>query len=373
MSKVKETTKILLLTPAKTAKGGIVNYFNVLEGKFNLPVEYFVRGARNWPHREGKFVELKRAWFDLIQFKKRLRNGDVALVQTSTSLGSFAVIRDGFFLNATKTKKIYAIAFFRGWDENFEGKLTGFKLYLFKRNYFKCDAIIVLSKKFEIKLREWGFEGDIHVETTIVDEDLIGSFLQNDLENKLSSIDVNSLNVLFLARVEKSKGIYEALDAFTIIKQKYPQLTMTIAGDGFELDKVKKHASQLEFKKDITFTGFITGKDKSDTYQKAGVYIFPSYSEGMPNSVLEAMAFGLPVITTPVGGLSDFFEDGKHGYFIMNNNAKEIANLIERLIQDKKKYIEISQRNLNYSRSRFTTSIVVNRLEKIYSQYVKIK
>ena len=373
MSKVKQQTKILLLTPAKTAKGGIVNYFQVLEDKFTMPVEYFIRGARKWPNRDGQLKEIKRAWQDLVIFKKKIRAIEYGILQTSTSLGSFAVIRDALFLRAARKQKMKTIAFFRGWDERFEQQLTGMKLKLFKGQFFKCDAIIVLSGKFETKLREWGYSGDIFIETTVVDEDLIKDFSFNKLEGKLKSLDLGSLNILFLARTEIRKGIYEAIDAFAIIHNEYPKVTMTIAGDGFELDKAKEYVFHLGLQEYVAFTGFIRGNQKAEVYQKAGVYVFPSYSEGMPNSVLEAMAFGLPIISTPVGGLNDFFEDGTHGYFIRNNNAKEIASLIDKLIQDKEKYKAISVRNLNYSRSRFTTSIVVKRLEKIYSHYTNNK
>lgn len=361
---------ILLLTPSKTAKGGIVNYFNVLEGNFNIPVEYFIRGARNWPHRSSLISELLRAWDDLQGLKKRIKIGDIGLLQSSTSLGSFSVIRDGLFLNAANKRGIITIAFFRGWDENYENKLKGIKLLLFKKYYFSCNALIVLSEKFEKKLMKWGYQGSIFIETTIVDEELIKDFDLSDFEKKLKGIDFSKANLLFLARTEKAKGLYEAIDAFSILKKQHSKLKFIIAGDGFELSKAKEYVNQLGLKSEVDFTGFVSGKKKAEVYEKANLYIFPSYSEGMPNSVLEAMAFGLPVITTAVGGLTDFFENGKNGYFVDIKDSDEISNKANQLLNDPDKYKDIAIKNFEYARSRFTTSEVIKRLENIYLAYL---
>lgn len=366
----KDNQKLLFLVPAKTAKGGIVNYFNVLEGRFNLTVEYFVRGARNWPNRDGKIKEIIRAWNDLNAFKIRIKQKDIRLVQTSTSLGSFAVMRDGLFLRVAQKRHIATIAFFRGWDEKFEKVLTGWKLNLFKKFFFKSDAFIVLSKKFERKLRGWGYNGDIYIETTTVDDNSLKSFGSNELQNKLNHIDLESANLLFLARTEEAKGLFDAIEAFIELKKKYPTMKLTIAGDGFAKEKAMQIIDQHQLNESVEFVGFVKGKEKASVFINSHIYLFPSYSEGMPNSVLEAMAFGLPVITTPVGGLTDFFEDGKHGNYVEIKKAHQIVEKTQAIIEDKELYKKISLENFEYARKRFTTTIVINRLEKIYSKYI---
>ena len=368
---MQENKKILLLTPSDSAKGGIVNYFQVLNGKFKLPVEYFIRGARNWPNRDGKLKEIKRAWIDLQKFKKRIRKGDVSLIQTSTSLGSFAVIRDGFFLNAAKKKKISAIAFFRGWDEDFEKKIKGWKLFLFKKYYFSAEAFIVLSRKIEEKLRNWGYTGNVYTETTVVDQNILATAPIEYLEYKISAIDQIPSNLLFLARTEGSKGLFECIEAFRLLKLKYPTLKLTISGDGFGKSLAIEMVKDYNLTSDVIFTGFINGKDKARVFIESHIYIFPSYTEGMPNSVLEAMAFGLPVVTTSVGGLSDFFIENKHGKYIDIKDFNQIAEKTESLLKDKELYKKIALHNFIYARERFTSDIVINRLEKIYSHYIR--
>ena len=366
MSKKSFNKKLLFLVPAKSAKGGIVNYFNVLEGRFNLPVEYFVRGARNWPKRDGKLKEIFRAWNDLKSFRKRIQKEDISIVQSSTSLGSFAVIRDGLFLHVAKKRGIFTIAFFRGWDENFEKKLRGWKLFLFKKYYFKSNAFIVLSTKFEKKLRAWGYKGDIHIESTIVDENLLNTFNQKELQLKLGQLNLSSVRLLFLARTEKSKGLFEAINAFIILKETFPGLKLTVAGDGFAKEEAISVIHDHQLDHDVEFVGYVKGSEKAEVFKKSHIYLFPSYTEGMPNSVLEAMAFGLPIITTPVGGLTDFFKEGKNGYYVEIKNVNQIVHKAKELIRNPQFYEQISIENSKYSRNRFVSKEVIKRLERIY-------
>jgi len=96
--------KVLLLVPAKTARGGVMNYYSVLRDELPGNFEYFERGARNWPYHNGFFTELKRALSDFKKFRERLIEKDIRLVQTSTSLSFSTTIRDGFFIRYSKKK-----------------------------------------------------------------------------------------------------------------------------------------------------------------------------------------------------------------------------------------------------------------------------
>lgn len=360
--------KILVLHPAYTAKGGISNYFRVLENKYSLPVDYMVRGSRTWPERKGAVAEIGRALGDLFGFIGKLLTFKYAVIQTSTSLGSFAVIRDGIFVLTAKLFGVKAVVFFRGWDENYEKVLVKKYHSLFKKVYFKADAFIVLSSTFREKLESWGYKKDIYLETTIVDEALTEQLSEQDILAKYDN-DGN-YNILFLARVEVPKGIYETVDTFKILSEKYPKLKLTVAGDGFELEKVKEYATSKNIK-NITFTGHVTGADKTKAYHDAHIYFFPSYTEGMPNSVLEAMACGLPVVARPVGGLVDILRDGETGYATESKDPEVFAALFEKLLNDNELMKKIAVSNHKEAKSKFLLSKVVERLENIYKKILQ--
>ena len=94
--------KILVLKPAYTAQGGISNYYKKLENKFTLDVEYLTRGARTWPVHKGFLFESFRFLSDIIKFIIKLLSNRFSVVQTSTSLGKFSLLRDGIFIILAK-------------------------------------------------------------------------------------------------------------------------------------------------------------------------------------------------------------------------------------------------------------------------------
>lgn len=355
---------VLILKPGNSAQGGISNYYKVLEGKFSLPVEYFERGSRNWPYRSGSVSEALRALKDLAIFCVRISSLKYGIVQTTTSLGSLAVLRDGLFIIFGKLFRCKIIVFFRGWDERFEYRIRKNFLNLFKFIFFKADAMIVLSSTFKSKLLAWGYPRAIHVETTIVDQAFLDSVNEEDIVRKYA--DSDQLNILFLARVEIRKGIYEAIDTFNILKKQYRHIRLLIAGDGFELAPAKKYVIDNHVH-DVTFLGAVYGKEKIKAFVDSHIYFFPSYwPEGMPNSVLEAMAFGLPVIARPVGGLVDILKDNETGFTTLSKDPDDFAELFKRLIENRLLMMEMGRNNYRMAKTAFSPANIVNRLETIF-------
>lgn len=365
------SNKILITVPAHTARGGITNYYQTLKSEFSENVEYFVRGARTWPVRKGSAVEAFRAWKDYKLFKKRINKGDVSLVQTSTSLGFNSIIRDGLFLRYARKKGIKTIVFFRGWDFRAEKKAESY-FWLFKYLFFKCDRIIALSKHTKEVLINWGYTGNVHVETTLYDKDLTRSINPEKLTNKFNRAEKEKvINLLFLSRIEKRKGICELLEAYNALKKKALEyrLTLNICGDGSELEKIKNIIFRDNIK-DVAVSNFVEREGKIDAYTHAHIFILPSYGEGMPNAVLEAMGFGLPILTTPVGGINDFFERGENGQFVRVKNAGDIEEKILHMIDKPLNMHEISHNNYHKANKCFRSDIVAKRIESIFKKVI---
>lgn len=371
---MKKTKKVLILVPATTARGGITNYYQVLKNEFQNNIEYFERGARTWPVRNGFASELIRAWKDYKAFKKRVAKNDIALVQTTTSLSLSTTIRDGLFIRYANKKSIKTIVFFRGWDDAAVKKVEKKYLKLFKYFFFGANSFIILSKKAKNKLIQWGYKRDIHVETTLVDKALLTNVNEAFIIEKFEKLkETNKINLLFLSRIEIKKGVYELLQAFKLIvnnNYKNNGFHLNICGDGFELDNVKNWIESNKLY-DISLQGFVSGVSKRVAFEKAHIFVFPSHSEGMPNAVLEAMGFGLPVITTPVGGLVDFFNPDKHGSYIQINDVADIVSKIEYLLSDKNILLPMALNNHKMTNDLFRSDRVAKRIEKIFNKVLK--
>ena len=182
---------------------------------------------------------------------------------------------------------------------------------------------------------------------------------------------IGNFNILYLARIERAKGIYESIQVHRILEEKYRNIKLLIAGDGQELENVRELIKRRNIK-NIEILGYVEGKNKRELFINSDIYLFPtSHGEGMPNSVLEAMAFGLPIITRRVGGLKDFFVDGKMGFSTESNNPKDLANLTEKLIVDKDLRKSIAHYSYQYAQENFLASKVVKRIENIYADLMR--
>lgn len=359
--------KTLILVSSPSAQGGISNYFQVLKDKFSFPVEYFIRGGRKQPF-DKKLFSLIVYIYDFIRFFFKICFGNYKLVHINTSMGFSGLIRDGIFIIISKLFRLKVIVFFRGIDVKVIDKIENNHKKLFTKVYFKADTTLVLSNALRDRLLNWGYPNDIILETTVVDKDLCKDITANHLSKKASK---NKISLLFLARIEKDKGVFETLDAYCICKKKYPQIQLKIAGDGKELKRVKEYVKKKEIK-DVFFLGYVKGKQKKEAFQNNDIYLFPSFhGEGMPNSVLEAMAFGLPVITSKVGGIPDFFTE-KMGIMIDSVEPGVICNVLEKLISSDNLRLEMSLYNFKYAQNRFTSDKVIKRLEKYYSELLNL-
>jgi glycosyltransferase involved in cell wall biosynthesis len=351
--------KVLIAHP--DARGGVSNYYRQLRGRFTVPVHHFVVG-RTLGER-GRLQKTLRRLADCWRFAAQLRKNNVDLVHLNPSLDAKSFIREGFFTLLARAKKKKVVVFFHGWKKTCEIRIERYFLWIFNWIFGKADALIVLSNENKETLKRWSVARPIYKEVTVInDNELEGFDIQNALKKRRSS---KTWRIFFLARIVKEKGIYEALEAHSLVQSKYPTVEFVIAGDGKELDNVKSFVRTRNLD-NVTFAGYIKDEEKRRRFQEAHIFFLPSYSEGCPVSVIEAMAYGLPVVTRSVGGVVDFFENERNGYISQSLDPHVLADQIEKLLVDRKLYKRISLYNYQYAQSHFLASNAALRLEKIY-------
>ena len=358
------TRKILITLPSlKEDPGGVARYYNsilpYLHKSKNIGIEIFEIGST---HGKNVFFHPIN---DQIKFIRKISliKPDIVHINPSLNLKSF--IRDALFIFWTKKQKIQVIVFFHGWSTKFEKKIDGILKTFFNLTYKKADAFIVLASEFKNKLRTLKINKPIHILTTVVEESLVESF---SIEKKIKRIKTaKTTRLLFLSRLEKEKGIFETIEAFKLLLDKKYNIMLSIAGDGSITKEVYGHIERLGLSNKIVMLGYVKGKEKIQIFTEHDIYCFPTYhGEGMPTSVLEAMAFGMPVITRPVGGIIDFFQNGKMGYLCETIKPEEIAERIETILSDKNKICDYALYNHEYAKKHFMASIVADKLLNIY-------
>jgi glycosyltransferase involved in cell wall biosynthesis len=343
--------KILINVPNLSLPGGVANHYLGLFHFWRENVVYNIVGRRKW-----WFPAILSMMYDCVKFVLLCIFGNFDVVVLNPSLANRALHRDAIFLTIAKVLRLKVCVFIHGWDVSVERKIDA-NHALFLHKFGRADAFIVLAAQFEGKLRSWGIRAPIYLSTTKVDDRLIEGF---DIHAKRYS-----KNLLFLARMEPNKGIMIALEAFRRIIENHPEARFIVAGSGSALDAAIEFVS-AESIQNVEFLGNISGHNLIDTFIKSDVYILPSsHGEGMPTSVLEAMAFGLPVITRPVGGLVDFFEDGKMGLISDSLDPEWFSLAIDRLFSSPKFVEAIGHYNHEYAKQHFLASRVAKQLEGI--------
>ena len=153
------------------------------------------------------------------------------------------------------------------------------------------------------------------------------------LFSSAASTNVRPPRILYVGKLEVRKGFGALIEAAALVQRQHPQAEFWFAGHG-ELQQAELQVKQLGLQGCVRLLGWISGEELQSIYEQVDLFCLPSFNEGVPMSVLEAMSHGLPVICTPVGGLPDLVQDGRNGIFVEPGNATSIALAILRLLAD---------------------------------------
>ena len=147
--------------------------------------------------------------------------------------------------------------------------------------------------------------------------------------------DDGKLNILFVGRLEKRKGVNYLLDAFRNLKKDYPDIRLIIAGPGLNLRKRYEIKVRMQRIKDVVFTGGVPHEELPRYYQTADIFCAPATGkESFGIVLLEAMALGKPIVATCNAGYASVITDGEQGLLVPPHNSKSLGQALKRLIDD---------------------------------------
>lgn len=342
------------------AEGGVASFVRAIRPHFTVPVDYLLVGSRSG-RPNGRAASLMRLVIDTTLFWRAVRSGRYDLVHLNPSLERKALLRDGVLVLLARVARVPIVVFMHGWVPECEAMLRHWLPgRLFALTFLRAEHFIVLASSFQRTLEEWGRSGPITVMGTAVEDDVL------DAAPAQPRPDTVPFNVLFLARLEESKGVMTALAVHELLRARGRLVELTIAGDGSAADVVRQHITEATID-GVRLVGYVRGAVKIATLRTADVYLFPTeYGEGLPVSILEAMAMRLPVVTRPVGGIADFFVDGEMGFVSDSVDPTVFADFVERLIDDERLRERIGAQNHALVRDHFTGRYVAVNLQMIY-------
>lgn len=194
--------------------------------------------------------------------------------------------------------------------------------FLFRR----CDGFIVLSESWQ----------QFYVSQLSLEPRKVFT-LPNAVElpaiaSRHRAADV--VRLVFCGRVGERKGAFVLIEALAALPTEIRARTeLILAGDG-ELQQGKALAERLHISHQVTFAGWVNQQQRDQLLQQADIFILPSLNEGLPMSMLEAMAWGLPVIVTPVGGIPEVVQSNHNGLLVAPGDMHQLMKAIQLLVED---------------------------------------
>ncbi|MDN7026094.1 glycosyltransferase family 4 protein [Methanoculleus sp. FWC-SCC1] len=201
-------------------------------------------------------------------------------------------------------------------DENLAGSLT----LLSSINFRLADAIIVYSERI---IADRGLE-EYAPKIAVAHE----HYLDFDLFCDAKPFEERQTLVGYVGRLSEVKGIFNLIEAIPGVLKERDDVTFVIVGEGPQRGRVEEYLAGYDLAGRVRLPGWVPHADLPGVLGDLKLLVVPSYSEGLPNVVLEAMACGTPVLATPVGSVPDIIRDGETGFLLQDNTPGRIADAI---------------------------------------------
>lgn len=241
----------------------------------------------------------------------------------------------------------YLLTLQEGDSDEYYRRRTWFWAPLYHALHARADHIHVISKYLALRARRYGYAGPLSVIPNGIDPAL---FTTVDFSTKKPAHD-GIKTIITASRLEEKNGIDILLRAYAIlIKRGVTALQLVIIGSGTEEDRLRLLAKNLAIAHSVRFRGYLSQPEMASLLKEASVFARPSRSEGFGNSFIEAMACGIPVVGTPVGGIPDFLIDGKTGCMCKTEDPVSLADSIEKILSDKALYAQLVLGGLDTAR-----------------------
>ncbi|NJL10657.1 MAG: glycosyltransferase family 4 protein, partial [Calothrix sp. SM1_7_51] len=138
----------------------------------------------------------------------------------------------------------------------------------------------------------------------------------------------------FVGRLTVVKGLPILLESLAILKRSHPDILLTVVGDGSDRESLEQITARLELEANVHFVGSKSQTEVREHLQQTDIFVMSSFTEGTPVVLMEAMAAGVPVVATQVGGINELVDNGVNGYLVPPANAMFLREKIEILLND---------------------------------------
>jgi len=346
---------VLLLGPSREAISGVTTHLNALFGSrlaAHFDLAHFQVGSEG--RKEGALGKLVRLLTSPFALAAAILRHDAELVHINTSLNAKSYWRDLAYLVVGKLCGARVVYQVHG------GSLATFHPPTVRWAARLPDVVVVLSQAERDRWRALA-------PTQLVEALPNGIDCQpyQRYNRELADRDT-PLRLIYIGRLAPGKGLLESLEALRIARSRGVAARLVLVGGGAEEARLRQYVREAGLTRDVTFVGPAYGDAKARLLSQADALLLPSYSEGLPYSLLEAMAAGVVPVVTPVGAIPDVVTDGEHGLIVPPRDAEAIARAIEQLSKDRAAVARMSATCRKHVASAYSIERVAKDFSELY-------
>lgn len=227
-----------------------------------------------------------------------------------------------------------------------------------------CDCVVALGEEWEQRIK-------------IISPDANVCILNNTIAipSYCVSEEEHPVKILYLGVLVKRKGVIDLLKAIKTIKDEgfldTHDAAFNIGGTGECEDELKRYSKDNGLDKYINFLGWVSGKDKSEQLETNHVLVLPSYGEGLPIAILEAISYGMPVVATDVGSVAEAVRDNENGFLYEAGNIDALSRSLKTIIENDQLRIEFGKKSRILAEEVFSDKNYFDKLGSLYRIYSK--
>ncbi len=342
--------RVIVVATGRKTRGGITSVIKAHEKG-----EQWKRFRCHWiqTHRDGgALVKLLNLAIALLSYVIALPFSDIVHIHTS---GHHSALRKSIFMVLSRLFRKKTIVHYHA----FSGDALKDKRYQGRYHclFDKADRVLVLSETWKQIVNDIYHLGD----KVLV--------LYNPCTAEVSDAAYRKQkHILYAGTIGQRKGYADLITAFARIAQNYPEWKLVFAGNG-EIERGQALAFELGIAQQVVFAGWVRGDEKDRLFKEASVFCLPSYAEGFPMAVLDAWAYGLPVITTPVGGIPDVAKDGENMLLFNPGDIETLARQLKRMMSDDDLRSRICAASRDFARNQFNLETINRQLGDLYEEF----
>lgn len=349
----KQMRKILYISPSLHVKGGISSVINGYL-RSDLAKNHAISLVAS--HVDGhKLVKLVRALTGLLEtfFYLLIKGIDIVHIHGGDII-SFK--RKFYYVKIAKLFRCKIIYHHHGADfmnqyiflsEKWKNRV--------KSTFEGVDLLICLSESWRESIQRIAQGGTIEVIPNCIK-------LPNTFRKKANT----HVRFTFLGLIGDRKGIFDLIRVVKRLIDDAHQIRLTIGGNG-EARRLLRKIKELEIASAVKYCGWIGYEERDLILRETDIFVLPSYAEGMPMSILEAMAYSVPVISTFAGGIPELVLDGETGFLFRSGDLDEMYQKIAYLVEDKNLREEMGRKGRELIRTNYNIQQATQKVSAIYN------